>query len=67
MKKLAILTAALLVAAAPVFAGEGKCTHSTQECLDYIEEVWTDMRPLSLRQRMSKHEAARRQAERDGR
>jgi MbtH protein len=24
-----------------------------QECLDYIEEVWTDMRPLSLRQRMA--------------
>jgi MbtH protein len=23
-----------------------------QECLAYIEEVWTDMRPLSLRQRM---------------
>ena len=23
------------------------------ECLDYIEEVWTDMRPLSLRQRMA--------------
>lgn len=23
-----------------------------QECLDYIEEVWTDMRPLSLRQKM---------------
>jgi uncharacterized protein YbdZ (MbtH family) len=23
-----------------------------QECLDYIEEVWTDMRPLSLRQQM---------------
>jgi MbtH protein len=22
------------------------------ECLDYIEEVWTDMRPLSLRQQM---------------
>jgi MbtH protein len=22
------------------------------ECLAYIEEVWTDMRPLSLRQRM---------------
>jgi MbtH protein len=22
------------------------------ECLQYIEEVWTDMRPLSLRQRM---------------
>ena len=23
-----------------------------QECLDYIGEVWTDMRPLSLRQKM---------------
>ncbi|MBN6100555.1 MbtH family NRPS accessory protein [Xanthomonas sp. CFBP 8703] len=22
------------------------------ECLEYIKEVWTDMRPLSLRQRM---------------
>jgi MbtH protein len=22
------------------------------ECLDYIKEVWTDMRPLSLRVRM---------------
>ena len=25
---------------------------SKQECLDYIEEVWTDMRPLSLRKQM---------------
>jgi uncharacterized protein YbdZ (MbtH family) len=25
---------------------------SKQECLDYIEKVWTDMRPLSLRQKM---------------
>ena len=24
-----------------------------QECLDYIKEVWTDMRPLSLRQKMA--------------
>ncbi len=24
-----------------------------QECLDYIDEVWTDMRPLSLRQQMA--------------
>jgi uncharacterized protein YbdZ (MbtH family) len=31
------------------------------ECLDYIKEVWTDMRPLSLRKKME--EAARRQAE----
>lgn len=23
-----------------------------QECLAYIQEVWTDMRPLSLRQKM---------------
>ncbi|MDQ3981213.1 MAG: MbtH family NRPS accessory protein [Actinomycetota bacterium] len=23
-----------------------------QECLDYIKEVWTDMRPKSLRDRM---------------
>ena len=23
-----------------------------KECLDYIEEVWTDMRPLSLRRKM---------------
>jgi MbtH protein len=25
-----------------------------QECLDYIKEVWTDMRPLSLRKKMQK-------------
>lgn len=24
------------------------------ECLAYIEEVWTDMRPLSLRKKMDK-------------
>jgi MbtH protein len=23
-----------------------------RECLDYIKEVWTDMRPLSLRRQM---------------
>ncbi|WP_445638568.1 MbtH family protein [Nostoc sp. DSM 114161] len=27
-------------------------TGSKEECLAYIEEVWTDMRPLSLRKRM---------------
>ena len=27
-------------------------TGSKQECLAYIEEVWTDMRPLSLRRKM---------------
>ncbi|MBW4569102.1 MAG: MbtH family NRPS accessory protein [Tolypothrix carrinoi HA7290-LM1] len=25
---------------------------SKQECLNYIKEVWTDMRPLSLRKKM---------------
>lgn len=27
-------------------------TGTKKECLDYIEEVWTDMRPLSLRKKM---------------
>jgi MbtH protein len=27
-------------------------TGTKDECLDFIEQVWTDMRPLSLRQRM---------------
>lgn len=27
-------------------------TGSKAECLAYIKEVWTDMRPLSLRQKM---------------
>lgn len=30
-----------------------------QECLDYIKEVWTDMRPLSLRQKMEEEERNR--------
>jgi MbtH protein len=29
------------------------------ECLQYIEEVWTDMRPLSLRKRMAEGAAGR--------
>ncbi len=28
-----------------------------EECLAYIEKVWTDMRPLSLRQRMDQASA----------
>jgi MbtH protein len=27
-----------------------------QECLDHIEEVWTDMRPLSLRKKLEEIE-----------
>lgn len=29
-----------------------------QECLQYIEEVWTDMRPLSLRKKMDQDASA---------
>ena len=29
-------------------------TGSKAECLAYIKEVWTDMRPLSLRQKMDR-------------
>ena len=29
-------------------------TGTKAECLAYIERVWTDMRPLSLRQRMNR-------------
>ena len=35
-------------------------TGTKSECLAYIEEVWTDMRPLSLRKQME--EAARDKA-----
>jgi MbtH protein len=31
------------------------------ECLKYIEEVWTDMRPLSLRKKMEEMERQRQQ------
>ncbi len=31
-------------------------TGTKQECLDYIEEVWTDMRPASLRKHMEEIE-----------
>ncbi|MFD1831404.1 MbtH family protein [Streptomyces desertarenae] len=34
-----------------------------QECLDYIEENWTDMRPKSLVEAMEAHEKAAAAAE----
>lgn len=34
-------------------------TGKKAECLAYIEEVWTDMRPLSLRKKMEEEAAAR--------
>jgi MbtH protein len=33
------------------------------ECLAYIEEVWTDMRPLSLRKKMEEMEQQRTEQE----
>lgn len=36
---------------APGWSDEGKNGTRT-ECLDYIKEVWIDMRPLSLRKKM---------------
>jgi MbtH protein len=36
----------------PGWTASGK-TGTKQECLDYIKEVWTDMRPLSLRKKMA--------------
>ena len=32
---------------------DGNKTGTKDECLDHIEQVWTDMRPLSVRQRMA--------------
>jgi MbtH protein len=29
-------------------------TGTRQECLEYIQTTWTDMRPLSVRQRMDR-------------
>jgi MbtH protein len=36
---------------------DGK-TGPKDECLAHIEAVWTDMRPLSLRQAMAQHDAS---------
>jgi uncharacterized protein YbdZ (MbtH family) len=35
------------------------------ECLEHIKEVWTDMRPLSLRKKMEEMEARRPELERE--
>lgn len=35
------------------------------ECLEYVREVWTDMRPLSLRKKMAEREAQRPELERE--
>ena len=38
-------------------------TGTRQEVMDYIKEVWTDMRPLSLRKKMEEAERARQENE----
>ncbi len=38
---------------APGWRDVGK-SGTKEKCLEYIEEVWTDMRPLSLRKQMEK-------------
>lgn len=38
-------------------------TKNNEECLKYIEEVWTDMRPLSLRKKMEEMEKEAKEKE----
>ncbi len=40
---------------------------SKAECLTYIDEVWTDMRPLSLRKRMEAQQQSRTESAADSR
>ena len=41
-------------------------TGPKDECLAYIEEVWTDMRPLSLRRSMAKDKDKANEQDQDG-
>jgi MbtH protein len=41
-------------------------TGPKDECLSYIGEVWTDMRPLSLRKKMEEDEKRRAAEEAEG-
>ncbi|MEZ6088049.1 MAG: MbtH family protein [Pirellulaceae bacterium] len=36
----------------PLGWNDAGCSGTKDECLSYIEKVWTDMRPLSLRRAM---------------
>ncbi len=40
------------------WADAGK-TGTKPECLEFVKQVWTDMRPLSLRQRMDRESRQR--------
>jgi MbtH protein len=37
---------------------DGGKSGTKDECLTYIKEVWTDMRPLSLRKKMQEQDAS---------
>jgi MbtH protein len=45
---------------APGWKDVGK-SGTKEECLAYIKEVWTDMRPLNLRQKMEEAERQKKQ------
>ncbi len=40
---------------------EERKTGTKEECLSYVREVWTDMRPLSLRLKMEENAASQKQ------
>jgi MbtH protein len=40
----------------PIGWSDGGKSGSRAECLAYVKEVWTDMRPLTLRKEMEKGE-----------
>jgi len=42
----------------PLGWSDGGKSGNKEECLAYIREVWTDMRPLSLRQAMERRTAS---------
>jgi len=42
--------------ALPVGWSEAGKSGTKEECLAYIKEVWTDMRPLSLRKKMEEQQ-----------
>ncbi len=48
----------------PIPAGwrPGGKTGKKAECLSYIDEVWVDMRPLSLRKALAEREVTAKQA-----
>jgi MbtH protein len=44
--------------AAPLGWNDAGKTGTREQCLDHIEEVWTDMRPLSLRRKVEENTRA---------